>query len=220
MPKDSSIMTLNKSTATTNTANAQNGFLPENKLRVAFQPQFATSQPIESDENGTPIKGTALLIYQGDKHSTIDWIDEKGVAQSVAKLAFVFAVRSIDGSFKNIGQKTSYGWVQGNDLDKMINKLGGKASLEKISHADNELFGDDFGTITRIDFAATNESLEALRGKAYTAVLERKVSNKGAIYHEIDISSITPRLGKDGSHIQAQKPSETNPNAVLIDWED
>lgn len=210
-------MSLSKSSTSTN---AQNGFLPENKMRVAFQPQFAASQPIESDQDGTPIKGTALLIYQGTKHSTIDWLDEKGIAQSVPKLAFVFAVRAIDGSFKNIGQKTSYGWVQGNDLDKMINKLGGQATLEKLSLEDNELFGDDFGTITRIDFAATNESLEALRGKAYTAVLERKISKKGAIYHEIDITSITARLGKDGSHIQAQKPSETNPNAVVIDWED
>jgi len=209
-------MTLNKSNASTA---IQNGFLPENKMRVAFQPQFAASLPIEKDDDGTAIKGTALLIFQGTKHSTIDWIDN-GVAKSAAKLAFVFAVRSIDGSFKNIGQKTSYGWVQGNDLDKMINKLGGEASLENLTQEDNELFGDDFGTITRIDFAATNESLESLRGKAYTAVLERKVSKKGAIYHEIDISSITPRLSKDGSHIQAQKPSETNPNAVLIDWED
>lgn len=199
--------------------NTLTGFLPENQMRTVFHPLFATSQPIETDEENIQIKGTALIIFQGTKHSTIDWVDN-GEAKSAAKLAFVVAVRGTDGSFKNIGKKTSYSWIPGNDLDKIIRKLGGEPVLETVSQTDNELFGDDFGTITRLDLARTWESLESLRGKAYTAVMERKLSKKGAIYYDIDIASITARLGKDGNHIQAQKASDTNPDALVIDWED
>ena len=197
--------------------NALTGFLPENQLRVAFQPQFAASLPIEADADGIPIKGTALVIYQGIKHSSIDW-NQDGVDKSVAKLAFVFAIKGVDGSFKNFPKKASYGWIVGNDLDKLINKLGGKVVLENLSQSDNELFGDDFGSITRLDLAGTWNSLEILRGKAYTAVVEKKLSKNNRYYHDLEISTITPRLNKDGEHIQAQKPADTDPNALLIDW--
>jgi len=202
---------------TSKTLTSAKNSLSETRIRSVFQPKFNPNKEITKDKDGRHLKGTALLIFQGTLNSMIDWKDENGDKQSQAKLAFVFAVKSSEGEFKNIPVKTNYTYQPGNLLDLILKSLNITDFLQEVVDDEED---DDFGTITVVNDEKIKSSIEELRGLAYTADMELITTRKGQQLYQIMVKSITPRLDKDNNHKRVQKKEETNPNAVTIDWED
>lgn len=191
--------------------------LPETRIRSVFQPLFNPNKEIIKDDNGRHLKGNALLIFQGWVNTVIEWNDDKGDKQSVAKLAIVFAVKSTDGTFKNIPLQTNYTYQPGNLLDLILKSLGIGDFLQQVVDDEED---EDFGTITVLDDDKIKASLEELRGLAYTADMKLITTKKGLQLYQILVSTIKPRLDKNKNHARKQNKEDTNPNAVVIDWEE
>jgi hypothetical protein len=191
--------------------------LPEIRIRSVFQPLFNPNKEIKKDNDGRHLKGTALLLFQGIVNSMNDWKDENGDKKEQAKLAFVFAVKSTDGTFKNIPVKTNYTYQPGNLLDLILKSLNITDFLKEVVDDEED---EDFGTITVLDEDKVKNAIEELRGLAYTADMEMFTSKRGQPLYQILVKTISPRLDKNNNHSRKQKKEETNPIAVTIDWED
>ncbi len=201
-----------------NTVKKSKDSLSETRIRSVFQPLFNPNSHITKDADGREVKGTALLIFQGYLNSMIEWRDK--VTQeplSKEKLALVFAVKASDKSFKNIPILTNYTYQPGNLLDLTLKSLGITDFIEQVVDDNEE--DTDFSIITVLDDAKIKDSLEELRGFAYTAEMELITTSKGMGIYQILVKTIKPRLDKDNNHWRRQTKEETNPSAVNIDWE-
>lgn len=210
-------MTLKASHKVSKNSKTSQSSLPETRIRSVFQPLFNVNKEIVKGADGRHIKGNALLIFQGFINSLIEWKDDKGNDQSVPKLAIVFAVKASDGTFKNIPLKTNYTYQPGNLLDRILKSLDIKDFLTQVVDDEED---EDFGTVTVLDDEKIKNALEELRGLAYTADMELVTTRKGQQLYQILVDTIKPRLDKNNNHSRKQQKEDTNPNAVVIDWEE
>ena len=104
--------------------------------------------PQKTNDKGQVIRGTALASYMGYKHSMIEWKDKNGDEQQVPKLALIFAIRLVNGSFKLIPAKLAYACFPGSNLEIALKAIGVTPEYETIvTDKDDELFG----TITTLN---------------------------------------------------------------------
>ncbi|NEQ65387.1 MAG: hypothetical protein F6K21_07800 [Symploca sp. SIO2D2] len=175
-------------------------------IEAGFIPLFNSKLPIEKDENGTPIKGTALMIYQGCMNSIIEWKDDKGEDKVQPVRKFVFAVKSSDGTYKCL-DVTVNKLLTGNLFDRLLKALGIEDYFESVDDDDE----DGFNQLAVLNQETIDTQQETLRGMAYTAELERVATKKGGKIYRIVVDSIKPLLDKEGSHKRKQLVEKTDP---------
>lgn len=180
-------------------------------------PQF----PQTLNERGQIIKGTALAAFVGYKHSSIDWKDSEGTERSVPKLALVFAVKLMNGSFKNIIVKTNYALAPGSNLEIQLKKLGVEPEYTKIVRdAEDTLFGTDI-KFTKENREKMKNDLSALRGLAYLVTVENKQNPKTSrYYNDILLDTLTPRLGKDKIQMRLLEADKCDVHSLKINFDD
>jgi len=175
-------------------------------IETGFIPLFNSKLPIERDDNDTPTKGTALMIYQGSMNSMIEWKDDKGEEKARPVRKFVFAVKSSDGSYKCL-DVTVGKLLPGNLFSRILEALGIVDYFETTSDDDE----DGFNNITTLNQETIDTQQEALRGLGYTAELERIQTKKGMWIYQIVVDSIKPLLDKEGNHKRKQDKEKTDP---------
>jgi len=196
-----------------NTVNDQQNSATEElaKTEIGFIPLFNSNKPIEKDENGTPIKGLALLIYQGFSISPIIWTDGNGIEQIRNAKKHVFAVKANDLTWKCI-DITVGKYNPGNLYDRFLSAMKITDFMDSVTDKDEdgwgkgECFNDD----------AVTEQLTQLRGLTYTATLERITTKKGVKVYQINVDSLQPLLDTSGTHKRRQAITETDPHAKTI----
>lgn len=201
---------------TVNNAQTQSSVIPD--IDVAASILYAPDSkatPQTKDEKGQVIRGTALAVYMGYKNSMIEWTDDNGKERSVPKLALIFAVKLQNGSFKNIPVKTSYAVSPGTSLDQALQSMGVTPEYEQIvQDKDDEMFG----TITKLKREKLESDLDALKGLAFLAEIESKISKKGRYYNDIDLDTILARKDKTGKHQRAVSADKCDVTAIKIDF--
>lgn len=175
-------------------------------IETGFIPLFNSKLPIEKDDNGTPVKGTALMIYQGCMNSIIEWKDVNGMEKIQPVRKFVFAVKSPDGTYKCL-DVTVNKLLTGNLFDRLLNALGIEDYFESADDDDE----DGFNQLTVLNQETIDTQQEALRGMAYTAELKRVATKKGGKIYQIVVDSIKPLLDKEGNHKRKQPVERTDP---------
>ncbi|MEO1431477.1 MAG: hypothetical protein AAFV71_20950 [Cyanobacteria bacterium J06633_8] len=181
-----------------------------------FVPAFNEATEIVRN-NGLPVKGTAVLVFQGLTMRTVT-VFETG--EIVNFPVMVFACMSDQGNFRNI--PTS---VNRKTLELLFNAFGLKLPIIK---SDNGLakFAKTakslkaFSTKTKLDTAKALEMVEPLRGLAYTGVMERKTSKVGKPYFGLDVTSIESVIDDSNNHVRLQTVDQTTPDAVELDFMD
>ncbi|NER98120.1 MAG: hypothetical protein F6J86_30540 [Symploca sp. SIO1B1] len=175
-------------------------------IETGFTPLFNSKLPIDKDEDGTPVKGTALLIYQGSMNSIIEWKDDKGEEKVQPVRKFVFAVKSSDGTYKCLDITVSK-LLPGNLFSRLLEALGIVDYFETTTDDDE----DGFNNITTLNQEAIDTQQETLRGLGYTAELERIQTKKGMWIYRVVVDSIKPLLDKEGNHKRKQPVEKTDP---------
>ncbi|NER46978.1 MAG: hypothetical protein F6J92_09810 [Symploca sp. SIO1A3] len=175
-------------------------------IETGFIPLFNSKLPIEKDENGTPVKGTALMIYQGSMNSILEWKDDKGEEKVQPVRQFIFAVKSSDGTYKCL-DVTVRKLLPGNLFSRLLEALEIVDYFETTTDDDE----DGFNQLTVLNQEAIDTQQEALRGLGYTAELERVATKKGGKIYQIVVDSIKPLLDKDGTHKRKQPVEKTDP---------
>ena len=191
------------------------------QAKGGFLPQFDGSKEIVSD-NGLPVKGTAILVFQGLTMRTVTTsnVDNDGLATPV-EVSFpvaVFGCLSDQGTFRNIPSA-----VNRKTLELLFTTLGlelplieSASPLAAIAKKAKSLKA--YATKKTLDLAKTEELLEPLRGLTYTGVMERKLNQRtGRPYFMLHIASLSPVADDKNKQIRLQKPEETTPDAVELD---
>ena len=189
-----------------NLSQAQGGFIP------AFDDSKEHIQ-----ENGLPIKGTAILVFQGLTMRTVT-VYETG--EIISFPTMVFACLSDQGNFRNI--PTS---VNRKTLELLFNAFGlelpiikSENALAKLSKSVKALKA--YSTKTKLDTEKALEMVEPLRGLAYTGVMERKVGKSGKPYFSLDVVTVDAVNDDKNNPLRFQPIEETDPNAVELDLMD
>ncbi|NER25656.1 MAG: hypothetical protein F6J96_34185 [Symploca sp. SIO1C2] len=175
-------------------------------IEAGFIPLFNSKVSIEKDENGTPVKGTALMIYQGYMNSIIEWKDDKGEDKAKPIKKFVFAIKATDGTYKCL-DVTVNKLLHGNLFDRLLKGLGIEDYFESTDDDDE----DGFNQLTVLNQETIDTQQETLRGMAYTAELERVATKKGGKIYQIVVDSIKPLLDKEGNHKRKLPVEKTDP---------
>ncbi|MEM6399133.1 MAG: hypothetical protein AAF757_02715 [Cyanobacteria bacterium P01_D01_bin.116] len=181
-----------------------------------FVPQFDDSKEL-IQENGLPIKGTAILVFQGLTMRTVT-VYETG--EIISFPTMVFACLSDQGNFRNI--PTS---VNRKTLELLFNAFGlelpiikSENALAKLSKSVKALKA--YSTKTKLDTEKALEMVEPLRGLAYTGVMERKVGKSGKPYFSLDVVTVDAVNDDKNNPLRFQPIEETDPNAVELDLMD
>ncbi|MEM7580530.1 MAG: hypothetical protein AAF316_11930 [Cyanobacteria bacterium P01_A01_bin.80] len=181
-----------------------------------FVPQFDDSKEL-IQENGLPIKGTAILVFQGLTMRTVT-VYETG--EIISFPTMVFACLSDQGNFRNI--PTS---VNRKTLELLFNAFGlelpiikSENALAKLSKSVKALKA--YSTKTKLDTEKALEMVEPLRGLAYTGVMERKVGKSGKPYFSLDVVTVNAVNDDKNNPLRFQPIEETDPNAVELDLMD
>lgn len=189
-----------------NLSQAQGGFIPA----------FNESKEIIRD-NGLPVKGTAVLVFQGLTMRTVT-VFETG--EIISFPTMVFSCLSDQGNFRNI--PTS---VNRKTLELLFNAFGLELPIVKSDNALAKLAKTAtslkaFSTKTKLDTTKALEMVEPLRGLAYTGVMERKIGKTGKPYFSLDVVTVDAVNDDKKNHVRLQSVEETNPDAVELDLMD
>jgi hypothetical protein len=181
-----------------------------------FVPAFDDSKELIQD-NGLPVKGTAVLVFQGLTMRTVT-VFETG--EIVTFPVMVFGCLSDQGNFRNI--PTS---VNRKTLELLFNAFGLKLPIEKEDNvlaklAKNAKALTTFSKKTKLDTTKALEMVEPLRGLAYTGVMERKLGKTGKPYFALDVVTLNPVVDNKNKEVRLQKAEETTPNEVELDLMD
>lgn len=192
--------------ANLNLSQAQGGFIPA----------FNEGKEIIRD-NGLPVKGTAVLVFQG---LTMRNVIVSDTGEIINFPVMVFSCLSDQGTFKNI--PTS---VNRKTLELLFNAFGlelpivkSENSLAKLAKTAKSLKA--FSTKTKLDTTKALEMVEPLRGLAYTGVMERKIGKTGKPYFSLDVVTVDAVNDDKNNHVRLQPVEETNPDAVELDLMD
>lgn len=194
------------STQNLNLSQAQGGFIPA----------FNEGKEIIK-ENGLPVKGTAVLVFQG---LTMRNVTVYETGEIINFPVMVFSCLSDQGNFRNI--PTS---VNRKTLELLFNSFGlelpivkSENSLAKLAQTAKSLKA--FSTKTKLDTTKALEMVEPLRGLAYTGVMERKIGKTGKPYFSLDVVTVDSVNDDKNNHVRLQPIEETNPDAVELDLMD
>ena len=201
-----------------NNAQSQSSVIPDIDVAasILYAPE-SKATPQTKNEKGQTIRGTALAVYMGYQNSMIEWFDESGKERSVPKLALIFAVKLQNGSFKNIPVKTSYAVSAGTSLEQALKAMGITPEYEEIiQDADDEMFG----TITKLKREKLESDLDALKGLAFLAEIESKISKKGRYYNDIDLDTVQARKDKKGEHQRIVDADKCDVSAIKINFDE
>lgn len=192
--------------STLNLSQAQGGFIPA----------FNKGKELITD-NGLPIKGTAVLVFQGLTMRTVT-VWETG--EVVNFPVMVFACLSDQGTFRNI--PTS---VNRKTLELLFNAFGLELPIIKSENALAKLAKSAkalkaYSTKTKLDTTKALEMVKPLRGLAYTGVMERKTSKVGKPYFALDVTSIESVIDDSKNHVRLQTVDQTTPDAIELDFMD
>ncbi|MEO0687778.1 MAG: hypothetical protein AAFY76_22675 [Cyanobacteria bacterium J06649_11] len=189
-----------------NLSQAQGGFIPA----------FNEGKEIIRD-NGLPVKGTAVLVFQGLTMRTVT-VYETG--EIISFPVMVFSCLSDQGNFRNI--PTS---VNRKTLELLFNAFGLELPIFKSDNALAKLAKTAkslkaFSTKTKLDTVKALEMVEPLRGLAYTGVMERKIGKTGKPYFSLDVVTLDTVNDDKKNHVRLQPIEQTDPNAVELDLMD
>jgi hypothetical protein len=189
--------------ANLNLSQAQGGFIPA----------FNDSKELVLD-NGLPIKGTAVLVFQG---LTMRNVTVYETGEMVNFPVMVFACLSDQGNFRNI--PTS---VNRKTLELLFKAFGLELPLIKSDNALAKLAKTAsalkaFSTKTKLDTAKALTMVEPLRGLAYTGVMERLTGKTGKPYFSLDVVTLEAILDNKKEQVRLQPAEETTPNEVELD---
>ncbi len=196
-----------KSASNKNTKSAKSEIM---NVQSSFMPLFNSKLPIQYDDAGIPIRGTALLIYQGMTNSIIEW-EKNGNFQEKPIKKFVFAVKATSGQWQAIDISCSK-WNEGNLFDRLIKSLGATDYINHLSDGDE----DGFDLIQEFDFAKVHEQIEEMRGIQFTAEMSRFETKRGGKLYRIEVDTLKPLLSPEGELKRRQAIDETNPNQKTI----
>lgn len=207
---------MERNNSVNNARSAKSSVIPD--IDIAASILFARESkttPQTKNDKGQIIRGTALAVYMGYKNSMIEWVDETGTERSVPKLALVFAVKLQNGSFKNTIIKTSYAVSPGTSLEQALQAMGITPEYEQIiQDPDDEMFG----TIIKLNRDKLEDDLNSLKGLAFMAEIESKISKKGRYYNDIDLETIKARKDKTGKHIRVIAADKCDVSAIKINF--
>jgi len=189
-----------------NLSQAQGGFIPA----------FNEGKEIIRD-NGLPVKGTAVLVFQGLTMRTVT-VYETG--EIISFPVMVFSCLSDQGNFRNI--PTS---VNRKTLELLFNAFCLELPIFKSDNALAKLAKTAkslkaFSTKTKLDTVKALEMVEPLRGLAYTGVMERKIGKTGKPYFSLDVVTLDTVNDDKKNHVRLQPIEQTDPNAVELDLMD
>ena len=181
-----------------------------------FVPAFNADKDLTT-ENGLPVKGTAVLVFQGLTMRTVT-VFETG--EIVNFPVMVFACLSDQGTFKNI--PTS---VNRKTLELLFNAFGLELPIVKSDNALAKLAKSAkalkaYSTKTKLDTEKALAMVEPLRGLAYTGVMERKIGKTGKPYFAVDVVTVEAVNDDQAKHVRLQTLEQTNPDAVELDLMD
>jgi hypothetical protein len=184
-----------------------------NPYTKKFVPFFSTKLPVEKDEKDIPVKGTALLIYQGTLTVLISRIIENGSIKNIYAKNHIFACKTSSQEWRNIAIETTK-YVPGSWLDCFLKAMNIKGYLETCVDENEEEAGFDKG-FTFSDYVV-DTCLKNLRGFSYTAVMELVQNQSGVSKYRVVVSTLKPVLNVNGEHRQRMSASLCRPDVVAI----